>query len=264
MKWLKYLSALALLAVVSFSSYAGDGRPDWTDGYFRDLDYTFIKSVQAEGSTRDIARNNALQQVVADASRETGMRATVQIAPSGEIYVSSSDNLTVKARAIDEWCQRLPNGVYQAYLLVQVAKNPTYPYEPVRVTDKYSFSPDVFVPGMAQFRKGSKGKGILFISAEIVAIGALITCECQRATYESKIGQTHSPELKRTYIDKANNYATGRDIAIAATCAFYAWNVIDGIIAKGRKHVESGRAPSMAIAPFWSPEGQGLAMQITF
>lgn len=264
MKWLKSLATLALIAVASFCSHAESERPDWTNGYFRDLDYSFIKSVQAEGSTRDIARNNALQQVVADASRETGMRATVQIAPSGEIYVSSSDDLTVKARAIDEWCQRLPNGAYQTYLLVQVAKNPTYPYETVSVTDKYSFSPDVFVPGMAQFRKGSKGKGILFISAEIVSIGALITCECQRASYESKIGQTHSSDLKRSYIDKANNYKTGRNIAIAATCAFYAWNVIDGIIAKGRKHVVTGNAPSMAIAPFWSQEGQGLAMQITF
>ncbi|MDE7407942.1 MAG: hypothetical protein K2M76_05930 [Muribaculaceae bacterium] len=264
MNWFKSLTTLALLSVVCFSSYAADGRPDWTDGYFQDLDYTFIKSVQAEGSTRDIARKNALQQVVADASRETGMRATVQIAPSGEIYVSSADDLTVKARAIDEWCQYLPNGSYRAYLLVQVAKNPTYPYETVHITDKYRFSPDVFIPGMAQLRKGSKAKGILFITAEIVSVGALISCECQRASYESKIGQTHSPDLKRTYIDKANNYANGRNIAIAATCAFYAWNVIDGIIAKGRKHVETGRTPSMAIAPYLSHEGQGLAMQITF
>lgn len=264
MNRLSGLATAAIFAVACFSSHAADGRPDWTDGYFRDLDYTFIKTVHAQGHTRETARNNALQQVVADASRETGMRATVQIAPSGEIYVSGTDDLTVKARAIDEWSRQLPNGDYQTYLLVQVAKNPTYPYEPVTVSDKYSFSPDVFVPGMAQFRKGSKGKGIFFISAEVVSVGALIACECQRASFNSKIGQTHNQELKKSYIDKANTYETGRNIAIAATCAFYAWNVIDGIVAKGRKHVHTGRVPSMAFAPFWSSEGQGLAMQITF
>ncbi len=264
MKWFKPIAMVISLTMACFISDAHDGRPDWTNGYFNDLDYTFIKSVHAEGSTRDVARNNALQQVVADASRETGMRATVKIAPSGEIFVSGVDDLTVKARAIDEWSHRLPNGIYETFLLVQVAKNPTYPYETVKVTDKYSFSPDVFVPGMAQIRKGSKGKGIFFISAEFLSIGALITCECQRSSYESKISQTHSQELKKNYIDKANNYETGRNIAIATTCAFYAWNVIDGIIAKGRKHVVTGRAPALAIAPFWSPEGQGLAMQLTF
>lgn len=264
MKWLKYLAAFALLAAANFNSHAGDTRPDWTDGYFRDLDYTFIKAVHAEGSTRKISRNNALQQVVADASRETGMRMNVQIAPSGEIYVSGNDDLTVKARAVDEWCHRLPDGSYETFLLVQVAKNPTYPYESVRVTDKYSFTGDALVPGMAQFRKGSVGKGIFFISAEVVSIGALIACECQRSSFNSKIGQTHNQELKKSYIDKANNYQTGRNIAIAATCAFYAWNVIDGIVAKGRKHVVTGSAPTMAIAPYLTPEGQGLAMQITF
>lgn len=264
MRWFKTVATLIVFSVASLTLNADNGRPDWTNGYFRDMDYTFIKCVHAEGSTRDMARNNALQQVVADASRETGMRATVQIAPSGEIFVSGTDDLTVKARAIDEWSQRLSNGAYETYLLVQVAKNPTYPYESVKVTDIYTFSPDVFVPGMAQIRKGSKGKGIFFISAEVVSIGALIACECQRSSYESKIGQTHSQDLKKSYIDKANNYKTGRNIGIVATCAFYAWNVIDGIVAKGRKHVQTGPAPYMAIAPFWSQDGQGIALQITF
>lgn len=264
MNWLKVLASSVFLTVACFSLHAGDGRPEWTGGYFRDLDYTFIKTVHAEGSTREMSRNNALQQVVADASRETGMRHNVQIAPSGEIFVSGNDDLTVKARAVDEWSRRLPDGAYETFLLVQVAKNPTYPYESVRVTDKYSFTGDAFVPGMAQFRKGSVGKGVFFISAEVVSIGALIACECQRSSYNSKIGQTHNQELKKSYIDKANNYQTGRNIAIAATCAFYTWNVIDGIVAKGRKHVVTGKAPAMAVAPYWSPEGQGLAMQITF
>ena len=70
-----------------------------------------------------------------------------------DVKVDGNHNLIAKARVIDEYVERIEPGRYRVYLLVQTAKNPTLGYEHVKVTERYPFSPRVFVPGMAQLQR---------------------------------------------------------------------------------------------------------------
>lgn len=255
--------AMLMLPATQIQALAADSKPAWVNGYFDDLTNSYITTAQGIGATRDQARQKALQQVDYDRSHATGFRANISVSPSGDVYVTGNDQLTVKARVIDEYSEPLPDGTYRVSILVQVANNPRLPYESVRVTDRYKFTPAVFVPGMAQLKKGSVAKGAMFIALEAVGIGSIILTECQRASYTSKINQTHNASIRQSYIDKADNWQTGRDIAIAATCAVYVWNVIDGIVAKGKKHVVADRT-QFALAPYCTPQASGLALNITF
>ena len=179
-----------------------------------------------------------------------------------DISVSAGHELIVKARIIDEYVAHTTNG-YTVYLLVQTAKNPTYEYETVSVTDKYPFSPRAFVPGMAQLHKGSNVKGIMFITGEIVAVGGIVVAESLRAAYNSKFATTHNTSVRKAYASKANNMASVRNVCIAGAVAVYAWNVIDGIVAKGKSHIEIGGI-DMRVAPYASTQSAGLALNLNF
>ncbi|MCF0196192.1 MAG: hypothetical protein HUK03_02965 [Bacteroidaceae bacterium] len=257
----RYLCLVALVATSICVS--AQKAPSWTKGYYKDCNNSYIKTASAISTTIAEARNKAVEQVIADRSNETGLRTKVSVESGGDIKISGSDELTVKSRVIDEYAEQLQDGSYRVHLLVQVAKNPMFSYDEVKVTEKYAFSPTVFVPGMAQIRKGSTGKGIFFIAAETVCIGGIILGEAQRASYNSKIKNTQSAQQKVDYQNSAKTWETVRNISIAGVAAFYVWNVIDGIVAKGKKHVVVGGA-DVAFAPYCVPEASGLACRITF
>lgn len=126
-------------------------------------------------------------------------------------------------------------------------------------TGRYPFSARCFVPGMAQFHKGSIAKGSIIIGAETACVAGIIATECMRASYTSKIKNTHNASHKLSYQNKASNCQNARNILIGAAVAVYAWNVIDGAVARGSK-----RDKSMAMSPCVIDEGIGLAMTINF
>ncbi|MCM1151957.1 MAG: hypothetical protein NC209_04870 [Alistipes sp.] len=154
-------------------------------------------------------------------------------------------------------------GEYRSYLLVQTAKNPELTVESVDINGDYPFSARVFVPGMAQLHKGSTTKGILFIVGEVAAIGGIVAFEGLRASNQSKINSTHNATERQRYIDKADRMQNVRNGFIAGAVAIYAWNVIDGIVAKGKEHVVIGRA-EMNFTPYASLESSGVMMNMKF
>lgn len=237
-------------------------RPSWVDGFREEYQNSYLKSFSAVGSTMEDARRLALQEVADERSRATGRQYSIRES-NGVVTMSSSDELTVAAQVVDEWHEVLPNGACRVDLLVQTKKNPMYTYEPVSVTRKYPFSARVFVPGMAQLHKGSTAKGIAFIAAEVVALGGVVAFEGLRSSYKSKINTTHNGQARQNYINKANNMQNLRNGFIAGALAVYAWNVVDGIVAKGKKHVEVGHV-AMRFAPFATPEAGGVAMNVQF
>lgn len=237
-------------------------RPSWVDGFREEYQNTYLKSFSAVGSTMEEARRLALQEVADERSRATGRQYSIR-ENNGEVTMSSSDELTVAAQVVDEWHEILPNGMCRVDLLVQTKKNPMYTYEPVTVTKKYPFSARVFVPGMAQLHKGSTVKGIAFIAAEVIALGGVVAFEGLRSSYKNKINTTHDAKTRQNYVDKANNMQNLRNGFIAGALAVYAWNVVDGIVAKGKKHVEVGHV-AMRFAPFATLESGGIAMNIQF
>jgi len=237
-------------------------RPSWTDGFREEYQNSYLKSFSAVGSTMEEARRLALKEVADERSRATGRQYSI-LENNGVVTMSSSDELTVAAQVVDEWHEVLPNGSCRVDLLVQTKKNPMYTYEPVSVTTKYSFSPRVFVPGMAQLYKGSTTKGIAFIAAEVAAVGGVVAFEGLRSSYQSKINTTKDAKKRQNYVDNTNNMQNIRNAFIAGAVAIYAWNIVDGIVAKGKKHVEVGSV-AMHFAPFVTPDAAGLAMNIQF
>lgn len=124
--------------------------------------------------------------------------------------------------------------------------------------------PRAFVPGMAQFYKGSTGKGAAFIIGEVAFVGGIVGAECVRQAAINRINATHDATLRTTYTRRANNAALVRNVSIAGAVAVYAWNVIDGIVARGKRHVFVGDNWQMDFAPYADGQSGGLAVHIAF
>ena len=133
----------------------------------------------------------------------------------------------------------------------------------VQNTEKYPFSARVFVPGMAQIHKGQVGRGVGFIVGEVAFIGGIVTGECLRQSYDSKVLTTHNILFKKEYADKAKICAISRDVAIAGAAALYVWNILDGVFAKGKTRITVGEA-QLRFAPYITPETGGLALSVKF
>ena len=267
-------TCIALLAAC-FSMQAREPVPQWAINEPVapvGANYIYISGMGI-GNTETEAINNAWD----DALRKSMSR-------SGLLEFSTEGVEVLRNRVARQMrCQtpaiRLPNGQVRVYVLFQM---------PIRASDtvvsagqhfdcrdeqferdlmawhygRYAFSPRVFVPGMAQFYKGSRGKGVMFISAQAVTIGGVIVAESLRATNASRIGTTHDPNRRRQYIDNANMFETARNVAIAGAAAVYVWNVIDGIAARGR--VRMFDTAHLNIAPVVLPNGGGVAFALNF
>ncbi len=264
MKYFITVIACVLFPSLTMGQYVSPKEcPTWVKkSFFADRPNSYTEVVSATGYSEANARDNAAQIIVQRRSIATGQRANISV-QNGRIQVDGNDNLTVKARIIDEYNERMAPGEYRSHLLVQTAKNPELAFEPVTITDRYPFSARAFVPGMAQLHKGSTTKGVLFIVGEVAAIGGIVAFEGLRASNQSKINSTHNATDRQHYIDKADQMQNIRNGFIAGAVAIYAWNVIDGIVAKGKKHVVVGRA-EMHFAPYASPESTGVAMSMNF
>lgn len=132
------------------------------------------------------------------------------------------------------------------------------------ITGRYPFSGRVFIPGWAQLHKGSKGKGIFFIVAEAACVGGIVATESMRASYESKYDSTHDVDKKRTYANKADNCSNLRNGFIAGAAAFYLWNVIDGIAARGKRKPFMLGDAQLRISPYVAPQTGGFALSLNF
>lgn len=132
------------------------------------------------------------------------------------------------------------------------------------ITGRYPFSGRVFVPGLAQFHKGSKGKGLFFIIGEVACVTGIVVAESLRASYESKYNSTHDAHQMQTYGNRADNCTNIRNGLIAGAAALYLWNVIDGIAAKGkRKAIMLGDA-RLRISPYAASQSGGIALSLNF
>lgn len=257
------ITCIALFPLhVAGQGYSNEAdMPFWTKGYFKEATNSYLEVVSAFGYDLAEARNKAAKEVVARRSLATGSEANVTIS-DGNVSVQSNHELIVKARIIDEYAHHTPQG-YTVYLLVQTAKNPTYTYEPVTLTRDYRVGARPFVPGMAQLYKGQTLKGVLFISAEVAAIAGIITSAGMRSSHDSKIKRSHNVKTRQNHIDAVNRCTNVRNGFIAGAVAIYAWNVIDGFVAKGKKHIAIGRAQAR-FAPFADTQSAGLAFNLNF
>lgn len=252
-----------LLPVAARGQYVQTGEiPFWANGYFQEAQNSYIEVVSAFSYDVETARNKAASVVVSRRNLATGAEMNVQVR-NGSIEVNGEDQLIVKSRIIDEYVEYITGMGFRVYLLVQTAKNPVNELEPVNVTDKYPFSMRAFVPGMAQIYKGSTGKGIAFISVEVVMVGGVVAFECLRSYYAAKINTTHNADVRLQYYNNLKLMSGLRNGFIAGAAAVYVWNVIDGIVAKGNKQIIIGEA-SLNIMPYAAPDYGGVMLTFNF
>lgn len=235
--------------------------PPWVNGYFNELPNSYIEVVSASGYDLKSARESAMQQAISRRSLASGTQANVSY-EQGEVKIMSGHDLIVKARVIDEYILHSSTG-YKVWLLVQTTKNPILEYEPVKVSDEYGFSARAFVPGMAQFYKGSTLKGVLFLGGEIACVGGVVVGNIMAKQSFNKGQASKDASVRTYYTDLANTYSTVQYISLAGAIAIYAWNVIDGITAKGKRHVITGNAAIAAI-PYYGPEGMGFGVSLAY
>lgn len=254
------ISVLALL-LAGLNAYSQE-RPKWTDGYFEERNNSYVEVVTGFGYDINDAKEKATKQIIERRSLTTGTDAVVSM-ENNNVQITSEKKLAVSARIIDEYHEHLAPGEYKVYLLVQTAKNPTLKLEPVTVSDKYPFSARVFIPGMAQIYKGSTAKGACFIAGEVAFIGGIVVSECLRQNYIQKINLTQNVKLKKQYLDSSNRCEIARNVSIAGAAALYVWNIIDGIVAKGKKNVFIGEN-NIKISPYTDLHSTGLAFNIRF
>lgn len=224
----------------------GGVKPTWaTASYKRTLDNSYLEVVVASGSDEDVVREKARVEI------EKRRKLTV-----GE------QSAAVKSGHIAEYWECRSTGV-TGYFLYQTRSSLMAKPEHVVATDRYPFSARVFVPGMAQIYKGSVGKGIGIIAGEVVLVGGVVVTECLRLNYAKKINMTHNSSLKNQYAYNANACNIARNVCIGGIAAVYIWNVIDGIVAKGKPYV-SVDGKTLSFMPYATTEDVGLAVNFTF
>ena len=260
-RFLLSLMGTLLFLMTGQSSFAQQQKPKWTEGYFEESSVSYLEVVTATGYDRSNAREKAVKQILERRNLAAGAEANVNI-KGDDISVSGENSLIVKARIVSEYYERIEAGTWKVYVLVQTAKNPAYSFDEVKITDKYPLSASVFIPGMAQIKKGSTTKGVCFIAGEIVFIGGAVFSHAMVNNNISKINSTKKADLKYQYTKNANTWATVRNVSIAGAVAVYLWNVIDGIAAKGEQHVMYGH--NVSVAPYTDFNSAGIALNFKF
>lgn len=264
MKRIICIIGLVLVAFTASAQYQTyKPRPTWLEESFRDGKYSYVEVVSGVGYDEGSARDKALQMIAVRRNLTTGARVNVSI-NGDNVVIKGGDDVTVKARVLDEYTEHLAPGQWRVNLLVQTAKHPEYPFENVTITDRYPASARVLIPGMAQFHKGSAQKGIAFIAAEIAFVGGTVFAEVTRSSNMNLINTTNSTDTQLAYLSRVNTWTTVRNVCIAGATAVYVWNIVDGLAAKGKSHIAISNYASLDINPYVDYRSAGMSFALKF
>lgn len=235
---------LVMLSPLAFGQVE-KAKPEWA-----------INPIHAEGKTSKLVTISEYGRT----KESTKARAFKTLEDQGK-------KLNEGYRIIEEYWEYTSDWAY-GYFLVQVANDlKCTNWEHVEMnTTKYPFSARCFVPGMAQIYKGSKVKGGLIIGGEALGIAGIVTCFSLKAQNERWAGESKKATDIQSYTDRADMWQNIGFGCIAFTAAVYIYNVIDGAIAPGQKHIQIGsKSYNYAFAPMITSRGDvGLAMQVKF
>ncbi len=275
---------LVVLLLAALSLYAQ--KPQWVGDVPKELNdtYQFVEIVSI-GDNLNEARADALLQLAHDrrlneaamVKVETGELTNVeQKFVNGELQEVvdskmdikikvSGDEYKLQAAKVDEYITK-KDGMTVLHTLFIVATCDNPKFDRTRLTASYGAAP-VFmsvIPGLGQWHKGSKVKGICMFAAEAAAVAGIIICEDQRATYIKKAKE--QPKFLKTYTTKADNWETGRNISIGVAAGIWLYNIIDAAVAKGARKVVVNRAngSGLSIRPIASPDGAGVSLAYRF
>ena len=179
--------------------------------------------------------------------------------------IVEGDPVNVVVKIIDEYHEAKDGqGVYYFLCAVGNPKASSVNFDRVQITDKYGVKGlwrSAILPGWGQMYKGSMGKGIAILGAEVVAAGGIVALEGMRSSYVTKAKT--QPHYAQQYYSKASNCGIIRNGFILAAGAIYIYNLIDAIVAPGSRWVKTTNG-EFAFYPTVTTEGMGLTMAYHF
>ena len=268
---MKKLLLLLLLVAVQMTLVAQE-MPQWVLQKPRPANDTYLYVVErGVGATEMEARNRAMGLVYRSTIERLALAidlASINSAiTNGSNYGETSEAMNVPVNKVCEYMQR-EGSQYVVYVLCQVAQYGNVPalFTPFTQCNQLAKSQYIahsFVPGLAQIKKGSVGKGTAFIVSEVVLVGGVVAAECLQRYYAQQISMTHNSTLKQRYAQNANVCQISRNVGIGCVAAVYVWNVIDGMVAKGKTQIPLGTA-ELRLTPYADYESGGVAARVNF
>ncbi|MBQ0058264.1 MAG: hypothetical protein KBT20_11485 [Bacteroidales bacterium] len=267
---------LFIWACASADCYAQ--KPKWIDNTPQELNYTYkFLEVVSTGSSIELARHNAKETLEDDTQLQEGIRVYRRTkdnttidknrANGGKLLETKQQHIEIEttvdgeqyqlqAVKVDEYSSS-DNGIVTLHTLYMVALCDDPVFDRTYLTTSYGTMPAAMsiIPGLGQWYKGSKIKGISLFAAEAAAVAGIIACENQKASYINKANE--QPKFAKEYSSKADNWETGRNVCIGVAAGIWVYNMVDAIVAKGARHVVVKRADGggLAMAPFAMPNG---------
>ena len=251
---------VCMAMLINLVCFAQTKAPAWLNVGKISLDNSYIK-VYCGGAAKTESQAKELSTIEIIKDRDLATGGTYRW-ENGGVVEKESGRVVVKADILDEYCEKLPQGNYKVYLLVQTATHPDNALDRVYVGDKYPFSARVFVPGMAQIYKGSTGKGAAFITGEVLFVGGIVTTQLLCNYYTKKMPDA-SVDMGIYYEKMARTCQISRNVCIGGAVALYLWNIIDGAVAKGRPYV-SVDGKMLTFSPYVSSNSSGIAFNLKF
>ena len=268
---MKRILVLFLLFTGMSSLYA-QTIPQWVMTTPKPANDTYLYIVErGVGYTEMEARNRAMglvyRSTVERLSLAIDLSSINSAITNGSNYGEISEAMNMPVNKVCEHIQREGNH-YVVYVLCQVARygNMAYYFTPFTQCNQLAKSQYIghsFVPGLAQIKKGSVGKGTAFILSEVVLVGGVVAAECLQRYYARQISMTHHTALQQKYAQYANICNITRNVCIGGVAAVYVWNVIDGIVAKGNTQIPLGTA-QLRLTPYADYESGGIAAVVKF
>ena len=256
-------------------------RPVWlSDKTPRPTNASFhYRVVEAVGTTLDEARHNCLLVLSEDVERtwKVSGQGTQDIRSEqvdGQLHEQSvftyhydvaGEEVSVTTTRYDEYweCRSYPDGMrYHCYMLFGVADTAQPDFDRLSFTRKYGARGlwrSMIIPGWGQLYKGSTIKGLCILGGEVLLATGIIVTESQRSSYVKKMKE--QPQHLQTYNTKADNWSNARNVCIGAAAALYLYNIVDALVANGRKRAVTQKKVYFSLQPAVGDcNGIGLAL----
>jgi len=168
------------------------------------------------------------------------------------------------ARLVDEyWEYQSSSGLYEYHALFAVSEQGQTPvFDEFSVTSPNGAAPALMsiIPGIGQFYKGQKAKGLILFGAEAACVIGALYCENQRSDNIKKM-ETYPRQVKE-FSDKASDWKTRRNILWGCAGAVWLYNMIDAIAVKGTPKVivKPTRKTILSFTPHATPEYAGMTL----
>lgn len=281
-------SVICLFIWACASTYSYAQKPKWIGNTPQELNHTYkFVEVVSTGSTLESARYNAKERLEDDTQLQEGIRvyrktkdnttidksrvngSGLQETKSQHIEIETTvdgEQYHLQAVKVDEYPINSA-GIVTLHTLYMVALCDDPIFDRTYLTTSYGPTPVAMsiIPGLGQWYKGSKVKGVCMFAAEAVAVAGIIVCDNQRSSYIKKAKE--QPKFVKEYSSKADNWETGRNICIGVAAGVWVYNIVDAIVAKGARRVVVKRTDGggLSMSPFAVPDGgAGVSLAYRF